>query len=67
MKIIKRKVTPRPSPPFTPGESGFVLLLCSTEECRKLIDAVDALSREQDGKQFVMRPVLVEAAYGKLQ
>lgn len=67
MRILKRKVTSRPSPPFTPGEDGFVLLFCSTEECKKLVNAVDALSREEDGKQFVMRSVLVEAAYGKLQ
>lgn len=67
MKLLKRKVTSQPSPPFTPRDSGFVLLLCSTEECRKLIDAVDALSKKEDGKQFVMRSVLVEAAYGKLQ
>jgi hypothetical protein len=49
MKILKRKVIPRPQP-FTLGESGFVLLLCSTEECRTFIDVTDALSRENDGK-----------------
>lgn len=42
-----------------------VLITCTEEEARTLIDAIDALNRETNKLYYNIRTALVSGAYGK--